>query len=282
MKKFGYQDKKKRNYFEGWYFRFTQKVNYAVIFAITKNDEDPHAFIQVFNDTMDQCIYERFESSAFSFANGVVSIGINQLSMEKLYIKIKHIEMNLEFTQKLPMTKSAMGYLANAPLDCFQEVIYLDGFANGVINENKVKGKIYIEKTYGNKFPKKWLWLQSNHSINNSKISFSVGYIPFLPFTVKGWLLVVSYPLERIHFHSLAGASLRYIEDRFVVKSKHYKVIVTYQKSKTIEIVGPGKKAKMMIPVFETLTAQATIQIFKDHQLVFEDKYTNVGLEYMM
>ena len=283
MKKFGYQSKKRKNYFEGWYFRFsTRTKNYAVIFAITKNVDDPHAFIQVFDDTMKECIYKRFDSSQFTFADGIVNIGGNKLSLKKAYVNINRFEVDLKFTSRNPMTKSAMGYLAKAPLDCFQEVILIDGIAKGTINGKKVTCFIYIEKTYGNKFPKRWLWLQSNHSVNNSKISFSVGYIPFLSFTVKGWLLVVSYSLERINFHSLMGASLQYIENGFVVKSRRFKVLVQYEKGKTIELVGPGKKARMNIPVYESLTAGATIKIYKDKELVFEDTYHNVGLEYMM
>lgn len=282
MKKFGFQDKKSKNYFEGWYFRFTADVNYAIIFAITKNEEDPHAFIQLFNETMDECLYERFDISQFSYINDIVNIGGNKLSMNKVFLNLKDTIIDLKFTAKNPMTKSAMGYLSNAPLDCFQEVILLDGFAKGTINEKKVKGVIYIEKTYGNKFPKRWLWLQSNHSENSSQISFSVGYIPFLPFTVKGWLLVVSYNLERINFHSLDGSSLKYIENGFIVKSRRYKVIVHYDKSSVIKIVGPAKKAKMELDVFESLTATASIQIYRDKKLVFEDNYKNVGLETMM
>lgn len=282
MRKFGYQDKKSKNYFEGWYFRFTNEVNYAIIFAITKNEDDPHAFVQLFSDSMDECVYERFDISEFSFSNGIVRIGGNALSLNKVYLNIENMEIDLKFTQKNPMTKSAMGYLSNAPLDCFQEVILLDGFAKGTINSKSVKGVIYIEKTYGNKFPKRWIWLQSNHSENNSKISFSVGYIPFFSFTVKGWLLVVSYNLERINFHSLAGASLKYITDGFIVKSRRYKVIVHYANSKMTKIVGPSKKAKMELDVYESLTATASIQIYRDGLLVFEDNYTNVGFENMM
>jgi tocopherol cyclase len=282
MKKFGYQDKKSKNYFEGWYFRFTNDVNYAIIFAITKNEEDPHAFIQLFNETMDECIYERFDSSAFSFSNNVVTLGKNKLSLDHVYLNLKGTVLDIQFTNEHLVEKSAMGYLSNAPLDCFQEVILLSGIGIGTINGKKVTGTVYIEKTYGNKFPKKWIWLQSNYSKNKSMISFSVGYIPFLSFTVKGWLLIVKYHQQVLNFHSLAGASLKYIENGFIVKSRQYKIIVHYEKGKTITLVGPGLKAKMEIPVYESLTAKATIQIYKTGALIFEDEYHNVGLENMM
>ena len=282
MEKFGFQDKKKKNYFEGWYFRFTEKVNYAVIFAVTKNEQDPHAFIQLFNETMNKCIYKRFDSSDFSYNDGVTKIGENHLSLDDIHVKIDGTEINLKFKDKTTLGKSAMGYLSNAPLDCFQEVIYLGGTAQGTINGVDTEGTIYIEKTYGNKFPKRWLWLQSNHSKNNSMISFSVGYIPFLAFTVPGWLLVLKYKNEVVHFHSLAGARLKLTENGFIVKSSKYKIIVDYDLSTTIQLVGPGLNAHMNISVYESLTATARIKVFKEGKFIFVDEYQNVGLEQML
>lgn len=282
MKKFGFQDKKNKNYFEGWYFRFTDTVNYAIIFAITKNEEDPHAFIQLFKEGMAECIYKRFDLNEFTFENNTVQIGKNILSLEKAYIQIDEYEIDLLFNEQSSRSHSAMGYLSNAPLDCFQEIILIDGKASGTINKQKTEGTIYIEKTYGNKFPKRWIWLQSNHSKNSSQISFSIGYIPLLLTTVPGWLLEVSFNDERLNFHSLGGAVLTLQDDGFTVKSFNYRVVVTYTQGETIELVGPGKSAKMDIPVYESLTSSATIHIFKNSNNVFYDEYINVGLEIMM
>ena len=282
MEQFNLQDKKRKNYFEGWYFRFTEKVNYAIIFAVTKNEQDPHAFIQLFNETMTKCIYKRFDTTEFSFKDGVVKIGENHLSLDDVYVHIESTEIKLEFKDKTTLGQSAMGYLSNAPLDCFQEVILLGGTAQGTINGVETEGTIYIEKTYGNKFPKKWVWLQSNHSKNNSMISFSIGYIPFLALTVPGWLFVLKYKNEVVHFHSLSGARLKLKENGFTVKSRKYKINVDYDLSTTIQLVGPGLKAHMNISVYESLTATARIKVFKEGKFVFVDEYQNVGLEHML
>ena len=146
MKKFNFQDKKSKNYFEGWYFRFTDSVNYAIIFAITKNEDDPHAFIQLFNDTMKNCIYKRFDINQFRFENGTVYIDSNLLSLDNIYVKIDDYEIDLSFIQKNPLTKSAMGYLSDAPLDCFQEVILMDGIAKGTIKTLDMVAKQSFEE----------------------------------------------------------------------------------------------------------------------------------------
>ena len=52
MNTFEYRNLKKKNYFEGWYQRVTDEnnnINYSIIFAITKDENDSHSFIQIFD-----------------------------------------------------------------------------------------------------------------------------------------------------------------------------------------------------------------------------------------
>lgn len=282
MQKFAFQGIKTKNYFEGWYFRFTNNVNYAFIFAITNNTEDPHAFIQVFNENMEECNYKRFDLSLFHFTNDEVHIGENLLSLQQVKIHIDDFNLDLAFDKTELLEKSSMGYLSKAPLDCFQEVIMLGGHASGMLNNQEVDGTIYIEKTYGNKFPKRWIWLQSNHSKNDSSISFSVGYIPFFKLLVKGWLLVLKTEKFDLSFHSLDGSSLKIGVNDLIIKSFNYKVIIQYNQAQTIQLVGPKVKAHMSLDVFESLTSTATVSVYKKKQLIFQDNYSNVGLERMM
>jgi hypothetical protein len=282
MYQFGFENKKQSNYFEGWYFRYTDTINYAIIFAITKNEKDPHAFLQVFNETMQKCIYKKYDLSLFSYTNDTVHIGNNHLSLNSVYINVDDFTLDLSLNDNTLLKNSAMGYLSKAPLDCFQEIVLLEGRAQGYINKTNTKGKTYIEKTYGNKFPKKWIWLQSNHSKNNSQISFSMGYIPFLFTLQKGWLLVIKFQDKTLQFHSLKGATLQYNDRQIIVTSLSYKVVIDYKQNSCIELVGPIEKAQMIGTVLESLTSSASIKIYKNKSLIFEDSYTNVGLEYMM
>jgi hypothetical protein len=48
-----------------------------------------------------------------------------------------------------------------------------------------------------------------------------------------------------------------------------------------VKLVGPRKNGKMDLDVFESLQATATIQVFRKNDLLFEDQYTQVGLELM-
>lgn len=286
MKTFMYQNLKNKDYFEGWYFRFTDSkttVNYAVIFALTKSSSDPHSFIQVFNEHLDECFYTRFDVTAFKEEDNKLYIEQNYISLDEININTPDFNLNMKFSQLVSLNgKSAMGYLKNSPLDCYQEVIYLDGIATGSLNSNPVTGKMYIEKTYGNKFPVRWIWLQSNHSQKKSNISFSIGYIPVLFFKVKGYLAILKTSDGLFKFHSLAGSFLTIKKNTLMIRNWNKKLVITYQQDKTIKLVGPSKKAKMDLDVFESLTSTATVKLYINHKLVFEDKYSNVGLEVMM
>lgn len=289
MKLFAYQNKKAKDYFEGWYFRFTtNNTNYAVIFAITKNQKDPHAFIQLFKDSMKECEYLRFDTNEFQYDSELsrVSIGKNHLSTTDVKIDENSLKLELDFVDKktlydIASKKSAMGYLSNVPLQCFQEIIYLDGSAKGTLNGESIEGKIYIEKTYGSRFPVQWIWLQSNHSNKGSQISFSVGLIPLLGVLTKGFLCVLNTGDEFYHFYTGNRSRVDIKKDRLIIKKGKLTLIIIPSKSKTIKLAGPAKKAEMIVEVYETLNTKATVKLFKEETLLFEDTYTNVGYENM-
>ncbi len=281
MEKFKLQLKRHKNYFEGWYLRFTSDVNYAVIFAITNCENDPHAFIQVFSELDKECVYKRFNLSDFQYKNQEVFIKDNKLSLDSLYLNIDGFNVDLSFTQINAIRPSAMGYLSKFPLDTFQEVVIMSGMFKGTINNHKTLGTIYMEKTYGNKFPVKWIWLQSNDSEKKSNISFSVGYIPMFKRLTKGWLILLETEYKNFSFHSFQGVRMKHYDNKIIIKTLFHKIIITFNQNNTILLVGPGKNAKMCIDVFESLTSSADIKIYRLGKEVFSDTFKNVGLEHM-
>ena len=173
MNTFEFKNKKNKNYFEGWYLRVvdeTKNVNFAFIFAVTKDIEDPHAFIQVYDGVALTNKYHRFNIEDFHYLKDTVYIKDNYLSLEKMYLKVEGIEIKIDIQNIVKINKkgknnSAMSYMAKFPLECFQEVNIIDGQYSGELiidNETKsISGKTYMEKTYGSKFPEKWIWIQS-------------------------------------------------------------------------------------------------------------------------
>ena len=296
MRTFSYQNKKQSNYFEGWYVRLSdveKHINIAIIFAITKDKSHPHSFIQYYDGTKKEAFYYEFSVDAFGYdeTSHTITIGKSFFSLRQLYLTTDDVTIEAKTEEPMLLQpykghQSAMGYLENAPLECFQEIIYLDAKATFTIDGTSYHGKAYMEKTYGTNFPNKWIWLQSNHSKQGSKLTFSVGMVPVLFFRVKGFFLIYHHNGKDHRFgsYNLAKITINQVshnETTFTIKHRKTRIVITATTHKPVRLVGPRKNGTMDLDVFESLTATATMQVFHKQELVFEDQYTNVGLELM-
>ena len=273
MDTFKYQNKRNKNYFEGWYLRFTTNShNYGLIFAITKNEQDPHAFIQFFQSGMDRCVYLRYDLDEFSFQDDTVFIGNNKMSLDKVQIIEQDLEVDLTLKNHLYYTdkgksKSAMSYLKNMPLECFQEVLYLKAFAQGHVNYknviNTIEGSAYSEKTYGNNFPTQWMWLQS---YQGKPFTLAMGKMPVGPFRINGFFFIMEIDNKLIRLSTTNGAKIKFSNtDSFAsifISKGFYRIHIEASLQEPIQLVGPGKKGKMSLGVTESLTSSAKVKVF--------------------
>lgn len=298
MNTFEYRNLKKKNYFEGYYQRLVDEdnnINYAFIFAITKNEEDPHAFIQVFDGTKNISKYYRYETSDFYYSKGTVFIKDNFLSLKSLYIKTEDIEVSVLFSELKELTsrfrnKSAMSFLLHFPLECFQEVVIIDGLFNGeIITENEalhISGKTYLEKTYGSKFPKQWIWIQGNHFNKDVSLSFSHGMIPFLKWKIKGFITILHYNDKEYRFATYNFSRMKIAKRtesqvEIVLKKRRYKLIIIAKLINPVELIGPNEEGKMDLQVFESINSLATLTFYKGKKIIFDTMGRSVGFENM-
>lgn len=296
MKTFQFQNKKQTNYFEGWYYRLTdvsKDINIAIIFAITKDVHNPHSFIQYYNGIDKKAHYYTFDVDKFHFDDetNTVHIGDNYLSSTQIFVHTDDLELAANTSHRILLDRyqssySAMGLLSKAPLECFQEVIYLDGHVEYTYNGVSSTGKSYMEKTYGTNFPSKWIWLQSNHSTQGSSITFSVGLVPVLFFHVKGFFLIYRYNNVEHRYGSfnLSRIKINQIDEYntvFTIRKRFHKIQITASTSHPVSLVGPRKNGIMDLSVLESLDATATMTVFHHNKQIFEDTYNQVGLELM-
>lgn len=297
MNVFKYRNLKAKNYFEGWYLRVTDEkegINLAFIFAITKYEEDPHAFIQVYDGVLLKNTYYRFNISDFKYEDGKVYIKDNYLSINEMFLDINDIKVNISMDKtKLngKTNSSAMSYMANFPLECFQEVNIIDGIFKGELsikNEiRKITGKTYMEKTYGKKFPQSWIWIQSNHFDKDVALTFAYGKIPLLNFRVKGFFSVLNIAgtVYRFGSYNLARLKINKKSDSKVevtLKRGFHKLIIEAEMVDSVKLVGPMEKGKMELDVFESINSKVSIKLYKRKMLIFESKGKNVGFELMI
>lgn len=297
MEIFTYRNKKTYDYFEGWYTRLTDEKNnlhYAIIIGITKESSDPHSFIQIYDGSKLSNKYYRFDIDDFSFSNDIVYIKNNYLSKDTLYIKTKDIEINVVFKHQRYLQKrinnSAMSFLAKFPLECYQDIVFMDTVYNGEItHENKLyssTGKGYMEKTYGSNFPRKWIWLQCNHFNKDVSFAFAHGLMPVLKFELKGFFAMLQHNGKEYRFGLYNFSKLKLIEKSdsnlvFNIKKRRYRIEVSAQILKNCKLVGPSKNGNMNLDVYESINSLMHIRFTKGKKVIFETLGRNVGIENM-
>lgn len=298
MNTFKYQDLKKKNYFEGWYQRITDEnnnVNYAFIFGITKNESDPHAFIQVFDGIKNEMDYYRFEYSDFYYSKDTVFIKENYLSLDSMYLKTDALEISVLFTNTKKLNNhyknnSAMSFLSKLPLECFQEIVVMDALYKGELTVGNqlthISGKSYLEKTYGNKFPTKWIWIQGNHFNKDVSLSFSHAIVPIFKWKKKGFLTILNHNDKEYRFASYNLARMKILERSYsqveiVIRKRRYKLVIIAKLVKPTKLVGPSENGVMNLKVYESINSLATLTFTKGRKIIFDTMGRSIGFENM-
>lgn len=194
--------KRKRRYFEGWYFKCISGDRKHAIAIIPGMAVDPegrkHAFVQVINAVSGKTWYHHFSYSEFQSPSDRFDVQIenNSFNARGLSLNIDTSEGSIKgaltFTDTHLFPTSwynpgIMGPFSFVPfMECFHAIIHLyhelqgEIFLDGeILNFNGGVG--YIEKDYGRSFPKTYIWLQASHfEIRNASFVFSRANIPFL------------------------------------------------------------------------------------------------------
>jgi tocopherol cyclase len=144
-----------------------------------------------------------------------------------------------------------------------------------------------MEKTYGNKFPQSWIWLQSNHFDKEAALTFAYGKIPFLNWKVKGFFAILNFNgLEyRFASYNLATLKINRISDRkveLILKRGFHKLVLVAEMINSVKLVGPLENGKMNLDVFESIDGLVTLTLYNRKKVIFESKGRNAGFELMI
>jgi tocopherol cyclase len=296
MQPFAYQNRRTTNYFEGWYLRFVnaeEDVNVAVIFALSKAAKDPHAFIQLFQSTDQACDYIRYPLHQFREDGELLWIADQYISPYEINVANNRIQIEGRFKNTIRIAKtmgseSAMSIVSYLPLNTAQEVIYMDGDFNGTLRvEGKTvtSAKLYIEKTYGHRFPPHHMWLQSNHfDVPEASFSFSVGILPILGLNIKGWFGIFRYGKDEYRFAIYNLAKLNIIKEsatkvELEMTRGRFRLHVQASRDHWVNLVGPVDGALMEETVHESISAQLIISLYDRDELVVHTTATHAGME---
>lgn len=214
-------------FFEGWYIKLVSadgRRSLAFIPGVFRGLEpgSEHAFVQIVDSESPRVRYERFSVDAFvgepdRFA---VSVAEHRFGDDGLEVAFDGCAGSVRFgaLNPWPVTQSspgAMGWYAWVPfMQCFHGVPSLDHGLEGRLEIGGVPvdftgGRGYIEKDWGVSFPRRWVWMQSNHfAEQNLSVTASIADVPWLGGAFPGVLVGVWRGGRLRRFTTYTGARL--------------------------------------------------------------------------
>ena len=148
-------------------------------------------------------------------------------------------------------------------------------------------GKGYIEKNWGKAFPFSWKWIQCNSFKNtDASISCSIGHIPFLSSSFRGFLIGVEFNKKFFKFTSINKSKLTLNQNLSDIKlnvcnDKYNLEITTVTNKKMYMMLNGPRDNKMQPLVRETLNGTVFVKLSdKSRNIIFEDVGYRAGIEY--
>ena len=222
---------KKPPFFEGWYFKIvdaSEQQRWAVIpgVFIGQDAGSSHAFVQTLDGATGQSTYHRYPFESFRATPGEldISVGPNRFQRDAISLDIageqRQMKGELRFSGGVawPVTLTSpgiMGWYALMPfMECYHGVLSFDHAIDGELTIDGVQidfagGRGYIEKDWGQAFPKAWVWMQSNHfATPGTSLTASVAVIPWLGSAFNGFIVGLWHAGRLYRFATYTGARL--------------------------------------------------------------------------
>ncbi|MEL7569833.1 MAG: tocopherol cyclase family protein [Eubacteriaceae bacterium] len=300
---------KKKNYFEGWYFKNIDKAKnnaLAVIPGISysKSKNECHCFIQILDSIKDKTYYIKFDLNEFKYNENYfeIEIGNNYFSAKQMSIDICNDDIflkgvlkfdNVIQLEKTILRPGIMGPFSYIPfMECYHAIVNIHHEISGQIEFNGDNidfnnGYGYIEKDWGTSFPKAWIWLQSNHFYkDNASVMFSIAKIPFMKRRFSGFISFLRVKGEIYYFATYTNAKIRklYIHNNkleIIINDKDY-IFELYAENSSGGLLKAPQKGEMVREIYESIDAKVRV-VLKDKKgnLLFEGEGTNAGMEVM-
>jgi hypothetical protein len=283
---------KTKNYFEGWYLKVTDENNHSFvfIFGISLYKDDPHSFIQVIDSSENKSYYFRFEVSDFYYNRDAIRIKDNILGIHQLKIQIEPFDIDLNIAPTLFLKKGLfsgciMHFFKYLPLPTYHEIVFLKAKVEGSIKAKndsyKINGHGYMEKNFGTRFPKTWLWVQANDFEKYNASLILAKAQMFGQFT--GFFCLLNVEGEELRFATYNGFKMEHHikgnDIKITIEKGKVYLIIDVKWTDGAYIIAPVKHGKMEKEIEESLTSTLTISLYRENELIFHDTAINVGCE---
>ncbi|MDF2567523.1 MAG: hypothetical protein K0R90_979, partial [Oscillospiraceae bacterium] len=181
-----------------------------------------------------------------------------------------------------------MGPFCKIPfMECNHGVISANHHLSGKIKINDTvinfkDGNGYIEKDWGNSFPKKYAWTQCNSfEQQNISIMASAAEIPFLGLNFNGCIAFVIYGGKEYRLATYNGAKiLKYTQNQIIIKNHKNFLKIDIEKGIQNQLIAP-QNGGMTRKIQEQPCCNARFRFYEEGNLLFDLTGKNVGFEYV-
>jgi len=304
-------EKKKKKFFEGWYYKITDKDNihsYAFIPGIIKGNivEEGYSFIQILNGDKHDFTYLKFTKDNFKFNHKPFYIEINNNYFSLRELRLNHYDNHIQLVGSLRfidcikwpdsiINPGSMGFYNYLKfMECYSQVCCLDGGIVGklLINNEEIDftgGKVYIEKNWGTNFPDSYIWIQANNFIDPSvALTMSLGRVPMRLYHFDGFLAAFLYNKKIYKFTSINRSQkiIEFIDNNIIVtfeKDNFQLSIETKCLSKDFLTIKGPTIGKMNRDIEESIVSEVRVEFIDLHKevILFQGISKNAGIEFM-
>ena len=288
--KYFFGPKKKKDYFEGWYFKHSSKeLNIAFIPSISVvNSNDKKSYIQVicnFFTERFEFAYEDFSSKSKALNisiknNNFTSKGIN------LHLKNENYEIivDLKYSEFLALKYDIMGPFKHLPkMECKHNIYSMKHSVNGKIiingHEYLFTNDIgYLEGDYGTSFPNKYIWVQSNN-LNNAAFFLSVATIPYGKINFTGLISSLIIDSKEYRFATYNFTKILINTNDHIQIKKGMLILDVFIKDSDRFVLSAPKNGDMTRKVYESMDATIEIILSNKRMVIYRETAKHASVE---
>jgi hypothetical protein len=262
--------------------------------------------VQTLEGATGRSTYHRYPFEAFEAAPHELDIrvGPNHFRRDRMSLDIRSPERVLQGELRFgrghgwpvtPVSPGIMGWYAYVPfMECYHGVLSFDHGIEGRLSVNGqaldyTGGRGYIEKDWGQSFPKAWIWMQSNHfDTTGSCITASVAVIPWRGNAFNGFIAGLWHQGRLHRFATYTGARLarQDVSDQRVLltyvdgRAEGYRLEIEATRASGGLLHSPERTA-MLQRVMESVTATIHVRLIENRtgKVLFDETGRHAGLE---
>lgn len=281
---------KKKDYFEGWYFKSVskdEKADFAIIpgVSITRDPLKSHAFIMVMDARKKKLYYYEYPLKKFwaSKDQFEIRIGRNSFSSTEMILDLEdkehHIKAHLKFENIIPwpvklLSPGVMGWYTFIPfMECYHGVLSFNHTIEGYVDVNGERndftgGKGYMEKDWGSSMPSSWIWMQTNHFEEEDVSLFgSIAKIPWIKSYFTGYIFGFYYKGRLYRFTTYTGAKIDKLtvsknQIEIIILDKHYQLEISASRTEGVDLPAPSL-GEMKSRVNESLKSRIHVKLLE-------------------